>query len=70
MKILLKESIVKQKQIVHALYEKRILQAIDYPFVVNLRFSFKDNDCLYFVMPFVNGGEMFTHLRQLENTPF
>ncbi|XP_011568237.3 cAMP-dependent protein kinase catalytic subunit alpha [Plutella xylostella] len=65
MKILEKEKIVKMKQIDHTLYEKRILEAIRFPFTVSMEFFFKDNSYIYFVMPFVTGGEMFTHLRRL-----
>ncbi|XP_040169289.1 cAMP-dependent protein kinase catalytic subunit alpha-like [Anopheles arabiensis] len=63
MKILSKERIVYQKQLQHTTNEKRILQSIRFPFVVNLEICYKDNSYLYLVMPFVNGGEMFTLLR-------
>lgn len=65
MKVLEKEKIVKMKQIDHTLYEKRILEAIRFPFTVSMEFSFKDNSYIYFIMPFVPGGEMFTHLRKM-----
>ncbi|XP_013133799.1 PREDICTED: cAMP-dependent protein kinase catalytic subunit alpha-like [Papilio polytes] len=65
MKILEKEKIVKLKQVDHTLFEKRILEAIRFPFTVSMEFSFKDNSYIYFVMPFVSGGEMFTHLRKM-----
>lgn len=64
MKLLEKQKIVKMKQVEHTLNEKRILQCIRHPFVVHLEFSFKDNDNLYLVLPFISGGEMFTHLRK------
>jgi protein kinase A len=64
MKLLEKQKIVKMKQVEHTLNEKRILQCIRHPFVVHLEFSFKDNDNLYLVLPFISGGEMFTHLRR------
>lgn len=63
-KILKKDKIVKEKQVNITLNEKRILRAVKFPFVVNLMFSLKDNSYLYFGMPFINGGEMFTHLRK------
>ncbi|CRL02988.1 CLUMA_CG016195, isoform A [Clunio marinus] len=65
-KIQAKEKIVLSKQVKHFLNEKRILSAINFPFVVNLMFSLKDNSNLYLGMPFINGGEMFTHLRKVK----
>lgn len=65
MKILEKEKIVKTKQIDHTGNEKKILQSIKFPFVVSMDFFFKDNSYLYLIMQFVNGGEMFTHLRRM-----
>lgn len=63
LKIMEKQTIVKLKQVEHTLSEKRILQAIKFPFLVNLVYSFKDNSHLYLALEFANGGEMFTHLR-------
>ncbi len=63
LKIMEKQTIVKLKQIEHTLSEKRILQAIKFPFLVNLVYSFKDNSHLYLALEFASGGEMFTHLR-------
>lgn len=65
MKVLEKEKIIKMKQVDHTLYEKRILEAIRFPFTVSMEFSFKDNSYIYFIMPFVPGGEMFSHLRKM-----
>lgn len=64
MKCIEKARIIKLKQLDHTLYEKRILEAIRFPFIISMDYSFKDNSYVYFVTQFVNGGEMFTHLRR------
>ncbi|XP_053692450.1 cAMP-dependent protein kinase catalytic subunit beta-like [Sabethes cyaneus] len=64
MKVLSKEKIVRLKQLTHTLNEKRILQSVDFPFLVNLECCYKDNSFIYLAMPFISGGEMFSLLRK------
>lgn len=65
MKILEKAKIVRMKQVEHTLSEKTILRCLKFPFVVFLKYSFKDNSYLYMILPFIRGGEMFSHLRRM-----
>ncbi|XP_072393598.1 cAMP-dependent protein kinase catalytic subunit alpha-like isoform X1 [Diabrotica undecimpunctata] len=65
MKCISKARIMKLQQLEHTLYEKRILEAVRFPFIVHLEACYKDNSYVYLVMPFINGGEMFTHLRRM-----
>ncbi|XP_066143796.1 cAMP-dependent protein kinase catalytic subunit alpha-like isoform X2 [Euwallacea fornicatus] len=64
MKVIDKIRIIKMKQVEHTLYEKKILESAKFPFLISLEYSFKDNSYIYLLMPFINGGEMFTHLRR------
>jgi len=46
------------------LAERDILEKIDSPFIVKLHYAFQTPGKLYFVMDFLNGGELFYHLRK------
>ena len=43
--------------------EREILEKFDHPFIMGLEFAFQDSTRLYLIMEFVNGGELFYHLR-------
>ena len=62
-KQLSKSQILKTKQVQHIKAEKTILEAVNFPFLVNMYASFQDPECLYMVLEYVVGGEFFTHLR-------
>lgn len=64
MKVLRKEAIVQRKQVVHTKAEKSILQKIQHPFIVTLNYAFQTEDKLYMVLDYVNGGELFYHLKK------
>jgi serum/glucocorticoid-regulated kinase 2 len=64
MKSLKKDILIDQEQIESTLLEKKILESMDHPFLVGLVFCFQTEDRLYFVMPFLRGGELFQHLRK------
>lgn len=44
--------------------ERAILEKIDNPFIVGLKYAFQTQYKLYFIMDFLNGGELFYHLRK------
>ena len=64
MKILKKSIIKEREQEEHTKTEQKILKINDNPFIVKLYFSFQDNENLYIVTEFMQGGELFFHLHK------
>eukprot|EP00923_Selenidium_pygospionis_P006047 GHVN01010421.1.p1 GENE.GHVN01010421.1~~GHVN01010421.1.p1 ORF type:complete len:320 (+),score=47.77 GHVN01010421.1:212-1171(+) len=69
LKILKKALVIRLKQIEHVKNEKEILQRLNHPFIVNLWSTFQDERCLYMVMEYVNGGELFSLLKEHRGIP-
>ena len=69
MKSLKKEMIEQRNQRTHTKTERQILGEVDCPFIVQLKYAFQTSDKLYMVMDFVNGGELFFHLRRCTKFP-
>jgi len=64
MKILRKKQILAKNQIEHTKAERKILQALQHPFLMTLRFAFQTDSKLYFVLDYFRGGELFFHLKK------
>ncbi len=62
MKILKKNVILEHDQIKNILLEKKILENLNYQFLVGMDFCFQTQERIYFVMNFIRGGELFSHL--------
>lgn len=65
LKVFSKDSIVELDQLHHVISERKIIQACDFRFITELQYYFTDNTNLYFVMPFIVGGELFSLMRKL-----
>jgi len=63
MKSLRKEDLIDKDQVEHTKTEKRILETINHPFLVNLEYVFQTPEKIFFIMQFMRGGELFQHLR-------
>uniref|UniRef100_A0A914KUZ0 Uncharacterized protein n=1 Tax=Meloidogyne incognita TaxID=6306 RepID=A0A914KUZ0_MELIC len=61
--------IVERRQVQHVHQEKRILQALDHPFIVKLWDTAKDAANLFMVMEFLPGGELFSYFRAARKFP-
>jgi len=58
-KVLDKKHILARNEVKHIMCERNVLlKNINHPFLVGLHYSFQTKDKLYFVLDFVNGGEV------------
>ncbi|TKS82032.1 Serine/threonine-protein kinase [Collichthys lucidus] len=54
----------------HVMVERSVLlKGLQHPFLVGLHFSFQTPNTLYFVLDYVNGGELFYHLQREGSFP-
>lgn len=63
LKSMKKSKLKEAKHIEHTKTERKILEIVNHPFIVSLKFAFQTEKKLYFVMDYHNGGELFYHLR-------
>ncbi|XP_059194410.1 serine/threonine-protein kinase Sgk2b [Centropristis striata] len=69
-KVLQKQMIIKRKEQRHVMVERSVLlKGLQHPFLVGLHFSFQTLNTLYFVLDYVNGGELFYHLQREGSFP-
>lgn len=64
LKVIRKAHIISRSEVAHTLAERSVLAQINNPFITPLKFSFQNPEKLYFVLAFVNGGELFHHLQR------
>ncbi|XP_013080258.1 serine/threonine-protein kinase Sgk2-like isoform X2 [Biomphalaria glabrata] len=64
-KVLQKQAIMRRNEAKHIMAERNVLlKNVKHPFLVGLHYSFQTPDKLYFVLDYVNGGELFFHLQR------
>ena len=66
MKILKKKAMIKRNQVNHIKAERKIMELVDHPFIVKLRYAFQSPQKLYMVMDYCPGGELFFHIQRVE----
>lgn len=64
MKVLEKVTVVRLRQVEHLNSERKTLARVRHPFIVNLFCTFHDERNLYLLLEYVQGGELFSHLRR------
>ena len=64
MKVLSKDAVISRNQLEHTKAERHILEAVQHPFLAGLCFAFQSETKLYLVLEYLNGGELFFHLKK------
>jgi len=57
-----KSRCLRQKAVANIIQERRLLEEIDHPFIVNLRYAFQDDENCFFVLDLMLGGDLRFHL--------
>lgn len=65
LKVLRKDSILKNLLLDNFETEKKILNSIDNTFIIKSLAFFQTKERLYFLLPFIKGGDMYQHLRNV-----
>ena len=64
LKVLVKKNMRRSGDARRAISESAAMQEIKHPFVVTLHFAFQDSNHIYFVLEFVGGGDLYSHLER------
>jgi serum/glucocorticoid-regulated kinase 2 len=64
LKTIKKLFIIEKKQFDQVKREKEILYEANHPFLVGLKSAFQTPDKLFFLMPFIQGGDLYAHLKR------
>ena len=65
LKAISKHQIVEQSLERHTLQEKEVLEQVNFPFIMKMYRTFKDQNYVYFLLSYVRGMELFEVIRQL-----
>ncbi|KAJ4473748.1 kinase-like domain-containing protein [Lentinula aciculospora] len=65
LKYINKAKCVKMKAVANVIQERRLLEEVDHPFIVNLRYAFQDDENCFFVLDLMLGGDLRFHLERL-----
>ncbi|TFY72272.1 hypothetical protein EVG20_g731 [Dentipellis fragilis] len=62
LKYIEKSKCIRQKAMANIIQERRLLEEIDHPFLVNLRYAFQDDENCFFILDLMLGGDLRFHL--------
>ena len=62
MKEMSKARVLCKRSVDSVMSEKKLLEKLQHPFIVNMAYAFQDRDNLYLVADLLNGGDLRSHL--------
>ncbi|KAL2917631.1 hypothetical protein HK105_202918 [Polyrhizophydium stewartii] len=60
---------IEKKQVYHMFDERMLLESLENPFIVNLRYAFQDDENMFMVLDVALGGDLRYHLLRIGSFP-
>ena len=64
MKVIRKDVVIQHESVESLQVEKLILNQVNHPFIIGMDYVFQKAYRIYFIMAFIQGGELFKHLSE------
>jgi len=64
MKVLRKKHLITTGAVEGTMLEREVLRSVRHPFIVSLHYAFQTEAKVYLVMDYMNGGQLFYHLKE------
>lgn len=65
MKYINKEKCLEQGAVKNTIFERNLLEQIEHPLIVNLRYAFQDDENMFMVLDLMLGGDLKFHMKEL-----
>ncbi|KAL1916200.1 uncharacterized protein VTP21DRAFT_5817 [Calcarisporiella thermophila] len=69
LKYINKAKCIKMRAIDNIISERKLLESVDYPLIVNLRYAFQDDENLFMIIDLMLGGDLRFHLDRRGSLP-
>ena len=66
MKTIRKDTVLDNQSLDSLKLEMEVLEKVDHQFLVNMEYVFTDKYRVFFMMDFIDGGELFRHLMRIK----
>lgn len=69
LKYINKQKCIAQRSVRNTIFERDLLEGLEHPLIVNLRYAFQDGENMFMVLDLMLGGDMKFHLGQTGTFP-